>query len=318
MENSPTQVYVKQSASDEVLIRIKEMEKKISEKFSVEEGMSEVNAKSVAEAYGVSQNIANIMLNHDVGDFTTVAKLVILQREGVSFSEINKFAKNNNSSMEGFFSTLFTSKSFKIEYLLSDFENKVHERLNYISGIEISDESRFSDLHSFFKKNAPEYIDSLCLSYRHYSYSHLLDYNLAKLMVLKDNGASKKLLGFSYNENVNYAQIYVALNYEGGQKKTLELFSMLYDEEICIYEFTDMLYDSLGDHEMDDNKQGGDIGQPLLKEAITRNSYTSESDINSLTDNISATLDNRELVTTNFSSPNYNAWASLGDMLAVS
>lgn len=27
MENSPTQVYVKQSASDEVLIRIKEMEK---------------------------------------------------------------------------------------------------------------------------------------------------------------------------------------------------------------------------------------------------------------------------------------------------
>ncbi|HHH0681109.1 TPA: hypothetical protein ACPZO0_001901, partial [Yersinia enterocolitica] len=100
MKNSPTQVYVKQSASDEVLIRIKEMEKKISEKFSVEEGMSEVNAKSVAEAYGVSQNIANIMLNHDVGDFTTVAKLVILQREGVSFSEINKFAKNNNSSME--------------------------------------------------------------------------------------------------------------------------------------------------------------------------------------------------------------------------
>lgn len=67
-------------------------------------------------------------------------------------------------------------------------------------------------------------------------------------MVLKDNGASKKLLGFSYNENINYAQIYVALNYEGGQKKTLELFSMLYDEEICIYEFTDMLYDSLGDH----------------------------------------------------------------------
>lgn len=64
------------------------------------------------------------MLNHDVGDFTTVAKLVILQREGVSFSEINKFAKNNNSSMEGFFSTLFTSKSFKIEYLLSDFEIK--------------------------------------------------------------------------------------------------------------------------------------------------------------------------------------------------
>ncbi len=52
------------------------------------------------------------MLNHDVGDFTTVAKLVILQREGVSFSEINKFAKNNNSSMEGFFSTLFTSKSY--------------------------------------------------------------------------------------------------------------------------------------------------------------------------------------------------------------
>ncbi len=89
MENSPIQVYVKQSASDEVLIRIKEMERKISEKFSVEEGMSEVNAKSVAEAYGVSQNIANIMLNHDVGDFTTVAKLVILQREGVSFSEIN-------------------------------------------------------------------------------------------------------------------------------------------------------------------------------------------------------------------------------------
>lgn len=57
----------------------------------------------------------------------------------------------------------------------------------------------------FLKKNAPEYIDSLCLSYRHYSYSHLLDYNLAKLMVLKDNGASKKLLGFSYNENINYA-----------------------------------------------------------------------------------------------------------------
>lgn len=28
MKNSPTQVYVKQSASDEVLIRIKEMEKK--------------------------------------------------------------------------------------------------------------------------------------------------------------------------------------------------------------------------------------------------------------------------------------------------
>ncbi|HED4488058.1 TPA: hypothetical protein R4367_001688 [Yersinia enterocolitica] len=289
------------------------MEKKISEKFSVEEGMSEVNAKSVAEAYGVSQNIANIMLNHDVGDFTTVAKLVILQREGVSFSEINKFAKNNNSSMEGFFSTLFTSKSFKIEYLLSDFENKVHERLNYISGIEISDESRFSDLHSFLKKNAPEYIDSLCLSYRHYSYSHLLDYNLAKLMVLKDNGASKKLVGFSYNENINYAQIYVALNYEGGQKKTLELFSMLYDEEICIYEFTDMLYDSLGDHEIDDNKQEGDTGQPIL-----RNSYTRESDINSLTDNISATLDDRELVTTNFLSPNYNPWASLGNMLAVS
>ncbi|MGM7970592.1 hypothetical protein ACS77P_07015 [Yersinia enterocolitica] len=316
MENSPIQVYVKQSASDEVLIRIKEMERKISEKFSVEEGMSEVNAKSVAEAYGVSQNIANMMLNHDVGDFTTVAKLVILQREGVSFSEINKFAKNNNSSMEGFFSTLFTSKSFKIEYLLSDFENKVHERLNYISGIEISDESRFSDLHSFFKKNAPEYIDSLCLSYR--ESAHEPDLELAKFMVLKDNGASKELLNFSYRERIDYAPVYVALNYEGGQEKIMELSSMLRNLEISKYEFTDMLYDSLGDHEMDDNKQGGDIGQPLLKEAITRNSHTSESDINSLTDNISATLDNRELVTTNFSSPYSNSLESLGNMLAVS
>ncbi|HDL7970457.1 TPA: hypothetical protein PXQ01_001556, partial [Yersinia enterocolitica] len=218
------------------------MERKISEKFSVEEGMSEVNAKSVAEAYGVSQNIANIMLNHDVGDFTTVAKLVILQREGVSFSEINKFAKNNNSSMEGFFSTLFTSKSFKIEYLLSDFENKVHERLNYISGIEISDESRFSDLHSFFKKNAPEYIDSLCLSYR--ESAHEPDLELAKFMVLKDNGASKELLNFSYRERIDYAPVYVALNYEGGQEKIMELSSMLRNLEISKYEFTDMLYDS--------------------------------------------------------------------------
>ncbi|HDL8239673.1 TPA: hypothetical protein PXQ97_002027, partial [Yersinia enterocolitica] len=121
-----------------------------------------------------------------------------------------------------------------------------------------------------------------------------------------------------YRERIDYAPVYVALNYEGGQEKIMELSSMLRNLAISKYEFTDMLYDSLGDHEMDDNKQGGDIGQPLLKEAITRNSYTSESDINSLTDNISATLDNRELVTTNFSSPNYNAWASLGDMLAVS
>ncbi|EOI7441547.1 hypothetical protein [Yersinia enterocolitica] len=151
------------------------------------------------------------------------------------------------------------------------------------------------------------------MSYRYYNHSHLLDYELAKLMVLKDNGASKELLDFSYSKNIDYAQVYVALNYEGGQKKTMELFSMLRNQEICIYEFTDMLNKSLGDHKIDDNKQEGDTGQPIL-----RNSYTRESDINSLTDNISATLDNRELVTTNFSSPNYNPWASLGNMLAVS
>ncbi|WP_195842325.1 hypothetical protein [Yersinia enterocolitica] len=168
----------------------------------------------------------------------------------------------------------------------------------------------------FLKKNAPEYIDSLCLSYR--ESAHEPDLELAKFMVLKDNGASKELLNFSYRERIDYAPVYVALNYEGGQEKIMELSSMLRNLEISKYEFTDMLYDSLGDHEMDDNKQGGDIGQPLLKEAITRNSHTSESDINSLTDNISATLDNRELVTTNFSSPYSNSLESLGNMLAVS
>ncbi|MBW5833280.1 hypothetical protein [Yersinia enterocolitica] len=159
-------------------------------------------------------------------------------------------------------------------------------------------------------------MDLLCLFYS--ESGHAPDNELAKFIVLKDNGASEELLNFSYRERLNCASVYVALNYEGGQEKIMELSSMLRNLEISKYEFTDMLYDSLGDHEMDDNKQGGDIGQPLLKEAITRNSHTSESDINSLTDNISATLDNRELVTTNVSSPNYNAWASLGDMLAVS
>ncbi|EOI6479746.1 hypothetical protein ACVT81_004043 [Yersinia enterocolitica] len=59
MVNSPTQVYLKQSASDEVLIRIKEMEKKISEKFSVEEGMSEVMPR-VSQRHMVLAKISQI------------------------------------------------------------------------------------------------------------------------------------------------------------------------------------------------------------------------------------------------------------------
>ncbi|HDL6963493.1 TPA: hypothetical protein PXM28_002818 [Yersinia enterocolitica] len=290
----------------------------ITENYNGKEYISELNVQNVADKYGVNFDIARVMINNDIGDYTMVAKLVILQREGVSFSEINKFAINHGDSMGDFVSTLHTNNDFKIKYFLSDFDNKVDERLNYISGIKISYRTRFVDLKSFFEKNAPEYKDSLYLSYRYYNHSLALDYELAKLMVLKDNGASKELLDFSYSEKIDYAQVYVALNYKGGQEKIMELSSMLRNLEISEYEFTNRLYKSLGNHEMDDNKQGGDIGQPLLKEVIIRNSYISESDINSLTDNISATLDDRELVTTNFSSPYSNSLESLGNMLAVS
>ncbi len=67
-------------------------------------------------------------------------------------------------------------------------------------------------------------MDLLCLFYS--ESGHAPDNELAKFMVLKDNCAS----------------VYVALNYEGGQEKIMELSSMLRNLEISEYEFTNRLY----------------------------------------------------------------------------
>ncbi|HHL2499206.1 TPA: hypothetical protein ACQ301_001220 [Yersinia enterocolitica] len=318
---SASQLNIHHSNLDELNNDIKDQIKIVVENYNGKECISELNIQIVADKYGVNSDIAKIMIDNDIGDYTMVAKLVILQREKVSLSEINKFAKNHGGSMEGVFSTLLTSESFKIKYLLSDFKNKMYEKLNYISDIAAPNKPQFGNLYFFFKDNVnvPEYEDLVVLSYG--KYNKLPDYELAMLMVLKDMGASKELLNFSHKEGFSYydySSVYVALNYEGGQEKIMKLSKLFLAGEIGHHDFVNRIRNSLSDLEIDDNKQREDTGQPLLKEAIPRNSYTSESDINSLTDNISATLDNRELVTTNFSSPNSNPWASLGDMLAVS
>lgn len=83
-------------------------------------------------------------------------------------------------------------------------------------------------------------MDLLCLFYS--ESGHAPDNELAKFMVLKDNGASEELLNFSYRERLNCASVYVALSYEGGQEKIMELSSMLRNLEMSEYEFTNRLY----------------------------------------------------------------------------
>ncbi|WP_235921095.1 hypothetical protein [Yersinia artesiana] len=316
MRVSASQLNVHHSHLDELNNDIKNQVKIITENYNGKECISELNIQNVADKYGVNSDIAQIMLDNDIGDYTMVAKLVILQREKVSFSEINKFAKNHDGSMEGFFSTLLTNKSFKVEYLLSDFKNKVSEKLNYISDIVAPNEPQFSNLYLYIADNVPEYKDLVLLSY--YGFSQSPVHELAMLMVLKDIGASKDLLELSYKKRFDYAPVYVALNYEGGQEKIMELSKLFLAGEIGHHDFVNRIRNSLSDLEIDDNRQGEDTGQPLLKEAIPRNLYTSELDINFLTNTLSAILDNSEPGATNFSPQCSKSLANLGNMLAVS
>ncbi|MFQ6258480.1 hypothetical protein ACLMPK_13415 [Yersinia enterocolitica] len=124
---------------------------------------------------------------------------------------------------------------------------------------------------------------------------------MAKILVLIDNNASKKLINtvcFYSSKNNKFELLNEGLSRNVNEEMLYRAFRRV--NNLTITE--DRYYELL--NELD----GSNIA------ALD----SGESDINSLTDNISATLDNRELVTTNFSSPNYNAWASLGDMLAVS
>ncbi len=124
---------------------------------------------------------------------------------------------------------------------------------------------------------------------------------LAKILVLIDNNASKKLINtvcFYSSKNNKFELLNEGLSRNVNEEMLYRAFRRV--NNLTITE--DRYYELL--NELD----GSNIA------ALD----SGESDLNSLADNISATLDNRELVTTNFSSPNYNAWASLGDMLAVS
>ncbi|MBW5878502.1 hypothetical protein [Yersinia enterocolitica] len=124
---------------------------------------------------------------------------------------------------------------------------------------------------------------------------------MAKILVLIDNNASKKLINtvcFYSSKNNKFELLNEGLSRNVNEEMLYRAFRRV--NNLTITE--DRYYELL--NELD----GSNIA------ALD----SGESDLNSLADNISATLDNRELVTTNFSSPNYNAWASLGDMLAVS
>ncbi|MGT3350112.1 hypothetical protein ACVSUC_06735 [Yersinia enterocolitica] len=296
MESSPTQVYVKQSASDEVLIRIKEMEKKISEKFSVEEGMSEVNAKSVAEAYGVSQNIANIMLDHNIGDFNSVAKLVFLEEEGAGLIEINNFAYYEIEV------ALNKIDAYRIKFRESNFKDDVNIKFIAIHDVHTTDPFSFHQLisNSPFQHDVIEkYNDFLPHGVVNPKFTSREE--LAKILVLIDNNASKKLINtvcFYSSKNNKFELLNEGLSRNVNEEMLYRAFRRV--NNLTITE--DRYYELL--NELD----GSNIA------ALD----SGESDLNSLADNISATLDNRELVTTNFSSPYSNSLESLGNMLAVS
>ncbi|EPE4188134.1 hypothetical protein ACSIZT_002429 [Yersinia enterocolitica] len=296
MESSPTQVYVKQSASDEVLIRIKEMEKKISEKFSVEEGMSEVNAKSVAEAYGVSQNIANIMLDHNIGDFNSVAKLVFLEEEGAGLIEINNFAYYEIEV------ALNKIDAYRIKFRESNFKDDVNIKFIAIHDVHTTDPFSFHQLisNSPFQHDVIEkYNDFLPHGVVNPKFTSREE--LAKILVLIDNNASKKLINtvcFYSSKNNKFELLNEGLSRNVNEEMLYRAFRRV--NNLTITE--DRYYELL--NELD----GSNIA------ALD----SGESDLNSLADNISATLDSRELVTTNFSSPYSNSLESLGNMLAVS
>ncbi|WP_338657801.1 hypothetical protein QJR48_17370 [Yersinia enterocolitica] len=296
MESSPTQVYVKQSASDEVLIRIKEMEKKISEKFSVEEGMSEVNAKSVAEAYGVSQNIANIMLDHNIGDFNSVAKLVFLEEEGAGLIEINNFAYYEIEV------ALNKIDAYRIKFRESNFKDDVNIKFIAIHDVHTTEPFSFHQLisNSPFQHDVIEkYNDFLPHGVVNPKFTSREE--LAKILVLIDNNASKKLINtvcFYSSKNNKFELLNEGLSRNVNEEMLYRAFRRV--NNLTITE--DRYYELL--NELD----GSNIA------ALD----SGESDLNSLADNISATLDSRELVTTNFSSPYSNSLESLGNMLAVS
>ncbi|AJJ63406.1 hypothetical protein [Yersinia aldovae] len=301
MENSPTQVYVKQSVSDEILIRIKEMERKISERFSVEEGISEVNAKNVAEAYGVSNNIANIMLDHNIGDFNSVAKLVFLEEEGASFIEMNNFSTGGFSYYE-FKAALNKIDTYGVEFRESNFKDDVNIKFTAICNVNVTDPLSFSQLISYLpchddvKDKYNDFLPHGVVNPRSTSREEL-----ANILVLIDNNASKKLVNevcFNSRKNNKFELLNEGLSRNVNEEMLYRAFRRV--NNLTITE--DRYYELL--NELD----GSNIA------ALD----SGESDIRSLTDNISATLDNRELVNTNVSSPYSNPLESLGNMLAVS
>ncbi|HEN3623714.1 TPA: hypothetical protein U5E31_000304 [Yersinia enterocolitica] len=49
----------------------------ITESYNGKEYISKLNVQNVADKYGVNFDIAKVMFNNDIGDYTMVAKLVI-------------------------------------------------------------------------------------------------------------------------------------------------------------------------------------------------------------------------------------------------
>lgn len=301
MEGSSTQVYVKQTASDEILTRLKEIEKKISENFNVMEGMSEFNAKSVTEAYGVSQNIANIMLDHNIGDFNSVARLVFLEGEGASLVEINNFATKDFGYYE---LTIALNKidTYRVKFRESNFKDDVNIKFTAICNVNVTDPLSFSQLISSLpcyddvKEKYNDFLPHSVVNPRFTSREEL-----AKILVLIDNNASKKLVSevcFDFGKNNRFELLNEGLSRNVNEERLLQVFKRLNNRSINEDKYYELLnkFDSSNIAALD----------------------SGEADIRSLTDNISATLNNSELASSNFSSAPHNLWVNLGDMLAVS
>ncbi|HHG0425165.1 TPA: hypothetical protein ACPTCW_001783 [Yersinia enterocolitica] len=300
------------------------------------------NIKFIEGEYNISHSLARLISNNKVSNKDDINNLYYCERKGFGRKDLRAIIKHGMDIRDITVAAVNGCKNLK-DYIVIKFDKEVKEVSDRMQSLIKKTEYLTSDnLYDVIKDVSPEHAQNIATMYR---YNDAIDFTeIARTIALCElDGFNVDLVKLAKSKAVSYENTYIAV--------VLKLDIMDVHPIMARYDFNQITMQhviqySIGELKMEgisiiaekeNSKRQHPTSEELQRQIHAKNSISVSEDSDTRTkrsnppnsaeyktysdpliEMMSSILENSEMLCSYSSPTNSNAWASLGDMLAVS